>query len=272
MQRTGVMLVVMPVLGIVAASGSAPQTIDRSRQDQTGDFAVARGVSKAEFVFETAPFASAHASTIVETTDGLVTAWFGGTREGASDVGIWLSRHVQGTWTRPIEIATGTQPDGGRYPCWNPVLFEASDSVLLLFYKVGPSPQSWWGMVRTSPDSGRTWSDARRLPEGMLGPIKNKPVRLADGTLVAPSSTESPERPSSWRVHFERTTDVGLTWTVAFPPAPADGIDINAIQPSILVHPSGKLQALGRTRAQRVFETWSDDGARTWTPISLTRL
>ena len=83
-----------------------------------------RGVAGSEFVFETAPFASAHASTIVETRDGLVTAWFGGTREGAADVGIWLSRHVTGEWTPPIEIATGIQPDGARYPCWNPVLFE----------------------------------------------------------------------------------------------------------------------------------------------------
>ena len=66
----------------------------------------------AEFVFETAPFASAHASTIVETKDGLVTAWFGGTREGAADVGIWVSRRVQGAWTPPIEVATGVQPDG----------------------------------------------------------------------------------------------------------------------------------------------------------------
>jgi predicted neuraminidase len=49
-----------------------------------------------EFVFETAPFASAHASTIVDTRSGLVTAWFGGTREGAPDVGIWLSRHERG--------------------------------------------------------------------------------------------------------------------------------------------------------------------------------
>src|SRR2546430_6467659 len=141
-----------------------------------------------EFVFETAPFASAHASTIVETRDGLVTAWFGGTREGASDVGIWLSRHVTGEWTRPIEVATGIQPDGGRYPCWNPVLFDVPGRALMLFYKVGPSPQSWWGMVRTSHDSGRTWSGARRLPVGILGPVKNKPVHLSDGTLVAGSS------------------------------------------------------------------------------------
>src|SRR5688500_4181673 len=115
-----------------------------------------------EFVFESAPFASAHASTIVETRDGLVSAWFGGTREGAPDVGIWLSRRVNGAWTRPIEVATGIQPDGGRHPCWNPVLFEQRDKTLMLFYKVGPNPQSWWGMVRASRDGGQTWSEARR--------------------------------------------------------------------------------------------------------------
>jgi predicted neuraminidase len=225
----------------------------------------------AEFVFETAPFASAHASTIVDTRDGLVAAWFGGSREGASDVGIWLSRHEHNGWTAPIEIATGAQPDGARLPCWNPVLFEASGAALMLFYKVGPSPQRWWGMVRTSRDSGRTWSDARRLPEGVLGPIKNKPVRLADGTLVAGSSTESTDRPSRWRVHFERSTDGGATWTTSAPAA-ADGTAFDAIQPSILVHPDGKLQAVGRTRAQRVFETWSTDGGRTWSPMALTAL
>ena len=230
------------------------------------------GVIHTEFVFEFAPFASAHASTIVETREGLVAAWFGGTREGAADVGIWLSRRVKGEWTPPIEVATGIQPDGGRRPCWNPVLFEQRDKTLMLFYKVGPSPQTWWGMLRTSRDGGRTWSDARRLPDGILGPIKNKPVQLADGTLVAPSSTESVERPSTWRVHFERTGDGGLTWTAAAPSASADGNVIEAIQPSILVHSGGRLQALGRTRSHRVFETWSDDGGRSWTAVTLTQL
>jgi predicted neuraminidase len=225
-----------------------------------------------EFVFETASFASAHASTIVETRDGLVTAWFGGTREGAPDVGIWLSRRMTSAWTAPVEVATGVQPDGTRHPCWNPVLFHGKDRTLMLFYKVGPSPQTWWGMVRTSRDGGKTWSDARRLPDGILGPIKNKPVRLADGTLLAGSSTESPERPSAWRVHFERSGDAGLTWTAAFPPAAADGTQMDAIQPSILIQAGGKLQAVGRSRSGRIFETWSSDGGRTWTPLALTSL
>jgi predicted neuraminidase len=229
-------------------------------------------VIASEFVFETAPFASAHASTIVDTSDGLVTAWFGGTREGAPDVGIWLSRRVNGVWTPPTEVATGVQPDGVRHPCWNPVLFAAPDKTLTLFYKVGPSPQTWWGLARTSRDSGKTWTEARRLPDGILGPIKNKPVRLADGTLVAGSSRESTGSPSTWRVHFERSTDGGMTWTTSAPQAAADGIEIQAIQPSILVHPGGRLQAVGRTRSGRVFETWSSDGGRTWTPLALTSL
>lgn len=225
-----------------------------------------------EFIFESAPFASAHASTIAETREGLVSAWFGGTREGANDVGIWMSRHISGTWTAPVEVATGMQPDGTRLPSWNPVLFELRAGTLALFYKVGPNPREWWGMVRTSPDGGRTWSDARRLPDGILGPIKNKPVRLADGTIISPSSTETATSPSTWRVHFERSRDDGATWSVSRPAASAAGMPIDAIQPSILTHAGGRLQAVGRTRSGRVFETWSTDSGQTWTPVTLIDL
>jgi predicted neuraminidase len=127
-------------------------------------------------------------------------------------------------------------------------------------------------MVRTSRDDGRTWSDGRRLPDGVLGPIKNKPVRLSDGTLISPASTESTERPSAWRLQFERSTDGGATWAVTRPPDSAEGKPIDAIQPSILIHPGRRLQAVGRSRSGRVFETWSSDAGRTWTPVSLTAL
>lgn len=237
-----------------------------------GQPAAAPPVTRSEFVFETVPFASAHASTIAETPAGLVSAWFGGTREGAPDVGIWVSRHLKGAWTPPIEVATGVQADGTRHPCWNPVLFYARDKTLMLFYKVGPTPRTWWGMLRTSRDDGQTWSEARRLPDGILGPIKNKPVQLPDGTLLAGASTESNDQPSVWRVHFERSADGGATWTVATPPASADGTPIDAIQPSILLHPGATLEAVGRTRSGRVFETWSQDAGRTWTPVALTAL
>ena len=225
-----------------------------------------------EFVFESAPFASAHASTIAETSDGFVAAWFGGTREGANDVGIWLSRRIGATWTVPVEVTTGEQPDGSRLPTWNPVLYAVRAGELTLFYKVGPNPREWWGMVRTSQDGGRTWSAGRRLPAGMLGPIKNKPVRLTDGTIIAPSSTETPETPSTWRVHFERSGDNGATWTTSRPAEDARGAPIDAIQPSILTHADGRLQAIGRTRSGRLFETWSSNGGLSWTHVTLMDL
>jgi predicted neuraminidase len=146
------------------------------------------------------------------------------------------------------------------------VLFQPANGPLLLFYKVGPSPSAWWGMMTTSADSGRTWAPPTRLADGILGPIKNKPVQLPNGDLLAGSSTEH----AGWQLHFERSTDNGRTWT-ATPPL-NDGKQIPAIQPSILFHKDGRLQAVGRTRTGKIFETWSSDGGKTWGELSLTAL
>ena len=78
----------------------------------------------AEFIYETAPFPSCHAATIEETPRGIIAAWFGGTEEKNDDVGIWVSRKIDGGWSIPIEVANGVQEDGSRYPTWNPVLFK----------------------------------------------------------------------------------------------------------------------------------------------------
>ena len=221
---------------------------------------------RSEFIYESAPFPSCHASTIVESGAGLVAAWFGGSGEKHPDVGIWVSRHDDGKWTAPVEVANGLQADGKRHPCWNPVLFQPRAGALMLFYKVGPSPDAWWGMLRTSGDGGRTWSEARRLPDGILGPIKNKPVQLANGDILCPTSSED----AGWRVHFERSGDGGKTWSATA--AINDGKKIGAIQPSILFHKDGTLQAVGRTKQGRVFTTSSMDAGVTWSAMALTAL
>jgi predicted neuraminidase len=228
-------------------------------------------VVRAEFIFAQPPFASAHASTIAETPSGIVAAWFAGPFEGSPDVGIWMSRLAYGRWSAPVEVANGAQAADTRFACWNPVLYQQRGGPLVLFYKVGPSPQEWWGMTKTSSDGGRTWSAARRLPDGILGPIKNKPIRLRDGTILSPSSTESGDSPSKWRVHFERSTDGGRTWSRVMPAPSPSGREVEAIQPSILiVHDS--LEALVRTRAGRIFSTWSRDSGKTWSPLGSTSL
>ena len=233
----------------------------------TAAFAADPAIVKTEFVYETAPFPQCHASTIAEGKGGLVCAWFGGTKEKAPDVGIWVARHVDGKWTPPAEVADGAQPDGTRHPCWNPVLFQASKGPLMLFYKVGPNPEKWWGMLRVSEDGGATWGEGRRLPDGILGPIKNKPVELKDGTILSPTSTEH----NGWRAHFERSADGGKTWTASEPVN--DGKAIGSIQPSILFLGGDRLLAIGRTRAQgNVFEIESVDGGRTWGEMKLGQL
>jgi predicted neuraminidase len=223
-------------------------------------------VSSSEFIFETAPFPSCHASTIVETSEGLVAAWFGGTAERNPDVGIWIARRVNGAWTAPIEVANGVQAPQLRYPTWNPVLFQPRTGPLWLFYKVGPSPSSWWGMAMTSADAGRTWSTPQRLADGILGPIKDKPVQLSDGAIVSGSSTED----AGWQIHFERSIDDGRSW-VKTPPL-NDGRDLPAIQPSILIHGDGRLQAVGRTQRGKLFQIWSNDQGKTWSGLSLLAL
>jgi len=238
----------------------------------TAVFAADRSaVVRSEFIYETAPFPSCHASTLVEVAPGkLVASWFGGTREKHPDVGIWVSRHDGKSWSVPVEVANGVQTSGPRVPTWNPVLFQPKSGPLLLFFKVGPSPTSWWGEVLSSTDGGATWGNRRRLPEGIYGPIKNKPVQLADGTILSPTSDETNDRANLWRVYFERSTDGGETWSKT--PFLNDGAKLGAIQPSVLFLGGNKLQAVGRTRQGKVFSVVSPDLGRTWGEMSLTAL
>ncbi|HQR36399.1 MAG TPA: exo-alpha-sialidase [Blastocatellia bacterium] len=226
----------------------------------------APGVIKSEFIYETAPFPECHASTIAESKGKLVAAWFGGAKEGKPDVGIWVSRLENGKWTTPVEAANGIESPEKRYPTWNPVLHQPKMGPLLLFYKVGPTPSSWWGMMMTSADGGKTWSKPVRLPEGIAGPIKDKPVELSNGELLCPSSSED----KGWRVHFERTSDQGKTWTRTEPIN--DGKEFGVIQPTVLFHKGGKLQALMRSRQGVIVESWSEDNAKTWSKLSATSL
>lgn len=223
-------------------------------------------IEKSEFIYETAPFPSCHASTIEETPNGLVAAWFGGTEERNKDVGIWVSRMENGKWTTPIEVANGVQNKDIRYPTWNPVLFQMPKGELLLFYKVGPTPRDWWGMMRRSNDGGKTWSNGEVLPEGILGPIKNKPVLLKDGTLLCPTSSED----NGWRVHFEMTKDGGRTWSRT--DAINDGKEFSAIQPSVLFLADGRLQILCRSKNGSVLEAFSNDQGKTWSSLKATSL
>jgi predicted neuraminidase len=218
-------------------------------------------------VFSTAPFAEAHASTIVAAAGGLVCAWFGGTREGAPDVAVWLATAGPGgSFGPPRRVAVAADGRGAPVACWNPVLHRLSDGRLLLFWREGPSPRRWSSQLAVSRDDGSTWGAAEALPAGFLGPIRSKPLTLADGTLLCPSSTET----LGWRAHIERHDPRTGGWT--FVQHLNRPWAMLAIQPTLLDHGRGRLQALCRTRHGVIAESWSEDGGGRWSPLRLTAL
>lgn len=209
------------------------------------------------FIFEKAPFPKCHASTVVEVEPGrLLAAWFGGTDEGAKDVQIWASAFDSKAWSPPAVV--GSEPG---YPCWNPVLFKTARGKLYLWYKAGPKPFNWTGYVRTSADNGKTWSAAEMMPAGTWGPVRAKPIQLADGTILAGTSVESHR---NWTPYVDRSTDDGKTWLRSNPfPLPAK---FKQIQPALFEGKDGKVVALMRSETLKVCRSESADGGKTFAP------
>jgi predicted neuraminidase len=223
-------------------------------------------VVTSEFIYgqNDVSFPSCHASTIVETPEGLLAAWFGGTEERNPDVCIYTSSNINGKWNPPIMVADGVD-NGKRYPCWNPVLFTKDNGEIVLYYKVGPSPRTWWGLYKTSKDNGKTWSPATKIPDNLLGPIKNKPVRLSTGKILYPTSFETP---TDWNIYLE-TSDQDLDhWQkIAI-----NNNKLSSIQPTILTHRDGTLQLLCRSQNKNINESWSKDNGQTWSLLTPTKL
>ncbi len=242
-----------------------------------------------EFIFEKAPFPSCHAATIVETRPGeFLAAWFGGTREGDKDVAIWASHRVAGQWSPPFEVAREDNT-----PTWNPVLFYTAGRTLWLYYKFGTSPSSWTAGRRASHDDGKTWGTVEHLPAGLIGPVKDKPLVLSNGTIVSGTSVESYH---SWAAWIERSTDNGTTWTkhgpitvrrpvsggvesvplAAVPGSASWNQTFGLIQPAVVpLDKKGKrlrLFARATSNIGWICSSDSNDGGITWTDAKPTSL
>jgi predicted neuraminidase len=209
-----------------------------------------------EFIYIEAPFPSAHASNVVELVNGdLLASWFGGSAEGKPDVAIWSARRTAAGWSAPVELAR--EPN---IACYNPVMFHARNGRLWFYYKFGPHPSSWSAGRRWSDDEGKTWSPPEHLPAGIYGPIRAKPLVMADGVIVSGTSVESY---GTWACWIERSTDNGQSWTRIGPiEAPLNGI----IQPSVVATGGKGLRLYARSTQQigKIMTATSSDAGLTW--------
>ncbi len=207
------------------------------------------------FVFaKDAFFNSCHASTVVGLADGsLVCAWFAGTKESHPDVDIWQSRWDGKAWSAPRVVV------GCAQALWNPVLFAEKDD-LYLFYRRGVNVPAWESLVVVSRDGGRTYSAPEQLPGKLLGPIKNKPVRMSNGEWLCGSSVEP-----AWECRMEVYAPAIGRWlhsaSVAVPGLP-DGRGL--IQPAVWESAPGHVHALMRSTEAAVYRSDSADYGRTW--------
>ena len=238
-----------------------------------------------EFIFGVnRPFTSCHASTLILLDNGdIVAAWFGGSREGADDTAIWISRQNGGKWSSPVKVA-----DEENLPHWNPVLFADSHGRIFLFYKVGRTIPDWTTRCICS-DDGLHWSLPHPLVEGDIGgrgPVKNKPIRLKSGVWLAPASTEG----DRWEAFVDISRDEGQSWekSPAVPLGPASGTQLpgNSLFPVPLFSVKGKgiiqptlweskpdiVHMLLRSTEGVIFGSDSKDGGSTWYPAYPTLL
>jgi predicted neuraminidase len=141
-----------------------------------------------------------HVGSVCELPDGrLVATWYGGTREGAKDVAIFLATKTPGQlarWSKPKKVVDRISASRELYryikKVGNPVIFAGSGDRLWLVY-VTISAGGWSGSslnVKMSTDAGATWSNSRRLT---LSPffniselVRNKPLPLSSGGFALP--------------------------------------------------------------------------------------
>ena len=208
-----------------------------------------------EFVFKATPsIPSCHASTVLMTQKGeLMCAYFAGTRDKDNDVRIWYTVRKNGVWSLPTQI-----PSDVEIPHWNPVLYEASNGTICLFYKIGYEISDWKTMLVTF-DENLHPSTPRELiagdSSGGRGPVKNKPIALSNGTLLAPASTETGE----WLPFVDRWEN-GTWQKCAIPTEKGVGL----IQPSLWESSPGCVHALMRSDCGKIYRSDSVDFGKTW--------
>ena len=233
-----------------------------------------------ELICNPLPTPNCHASTVLPLPDGsVVAAWFGGTKESTADVDIWYARRDENGWSKPASVSYNK-----NIPHWNPVLFLNDDGEVVLFFKVGKKIPTWRTFISVSADGGKTFGTPKELVagdrSGGRGPVKNKCIRLSNGRILAPLSTEI----RGWNCFVDISDDGGKTFRKSAKvkteqTAPILNSQnhytsnlIPMIQPTLWESEPGKVHMLTRTSVGRAYRSDSDDYGETWCQAYATDL
>lgn len=138
-----------------------------------------------------------HSSALIALPDGdKLMFWFGGSREGASDVAIWQSRLHAGSWSKPLPIIQrdNTAKDEWRYikKVGNPLAVRLDNGDIQLFF-VSVGLGGWAGSslnTTRSRDGGQTWTPIRKIVTSpflnISTLVRTHAVHLADGGFYLP--------------------------------------------------------------------------------------
>lgn len=209
-----------------------------------------------------------HASSVLVLPDGeVLCAWYAGSREGARDVKIYLSRRDTeiGRWSAPRVIADTPNRSEG-----NPALYLDEQGTLWLYFVTIHGLNWAWAKIKvqSSSDAGRTWG-----PVTVLGPpfpkrgwmTRSHLLRLADGRLLLPLYDER-----HWRSIFLVSDNNSESWRLSGEIGTRPG----NLQPSVVQRPDGSLLALMRHHGKpgRIWKSVSADQGQTWSPAELLEL
>ena len=178
--------------------------------------------------------------------------------------------------------------DNGR--TWHEAKADGWNSGWLLTTKDGKLLSMRWEnqqvTVKSSPDNGNTWtevskSDTIPLPdtvqasEGSINPF----MSLDDGTMLfflctSHTSGGPAAKVTDWgSIHYMgysfRSTDMGRTWSGATPldGPPGTGVNYDLTEGYTVQLRDGRLLCLIRSiYSPWMWETWSEDGGKTWGP------
>ena len=242
-----------------------------------------------KLIMEKCPTDMCHASTLLKIgPDRFLAAWFGGTKEGNGDVAIWITRGNEEHFEEPKILAQSEEAH------WNPVLFRVDEKKIIIFYKVGNEISKWRTMYRVSEDNGETFGEEKELvpgDQGGRGPVRNKPIRLKSGRILAPGSTEQ----GIWKAFVDRSDDDGKTWNKSqevaisqleyksgertvgkddssIPVSEQSFYGRGVIQPTLWESIPDQVHMLLRSTEGMIYRSDSKDGGNTWTEAYATEL